>query len=112
MGTNWEEGRDTDLLLCGLVGRKDLAHRPFGFYPSTNMAHAWEVAEYLNNQCHKYIRVSAHANSGRWLVVIKQSGTVHEAEAATAPLAICRAAILALLTQQPCGKGASNEDRR
>lgn len=92
----WEKGRDTDLLICELMGRK-----PFGFHPSTNMASAWEVVLFLNNQCHKYVRVSAHANSGRWLVVIKQSGTVHEAEATEAPLAICRAAIASLLTMKP-----------
>lgn len=64
----------------------------YGYY-STNIAHAWEVVDYLLAKGWSS-EVSGH---GTWRAGFLSAGTGwHRASADTAPLAICRAALLAL----------------
>lgn len=56
------------------------------FDPSTDMAHAWEVVEKIGD-----LNLE-HLPSGKWLADFRGFA----AEADTAPLAICRAALMAL----------------
>ena len=61
--------------------------------PSINILAAWEVVEKMN-----YLQI-LHLSSGEWQVVFSKtiSDIFHLAYAETAPLAICRAALLAVM---------------
>lgn len=79
-----------------------------GFNPSTHILAAWEVLEKMNNEgCRVLVNVAdekdgevirGRAISGEWHSNIVKSGERHNhAYAETAPLAICRAALLSTI---------------
>lgn len=82
----WLSGDD------GIRTTDPAANHDRGFYPSTDIAHAWEVVEHLRSR--HGLSAEVLMNPGHIRVRINY-GEVTSVLADTAPLAICRAALLA-----------------
>lgn len=82
----------------GMVGNDRPTVHPSNWKPSTNIAHAWEVVEKMRE---RFSAVEVKSIDRTYACLIEEnSGEVDEhyvasAEAPTAPLAVCRAALLA-----------------
>ncbi|RLG44476.1 MAG: hypothetical protein DRN81_04505 [Thermoproteota archaeon] len=104
----WEEGEDFDCSKEGPLIYYPSRNRVLGrkWSPSTDIAAAWEVIRKMLDSgwgCEIYSPNNPYAleNADKWFVVFAKSGPIvmqlnFSAKAPSAPLAICRAALLAV----------------
>lgn len=64
--------------------------------PSTNIAHAWGVVEKMRQLSWKAFQLSSHDEGQRWGAIFMSGGMEARKVADTAPLAICRASLIAM----------------
>lgn len=97
-GRGWIDTRDGQFI--DGYNSYDLDHDDFDPPPySTDIAAAWEVVRHMESVHDYWMRLEYEASDWTGVDFIKVNGPIHRATGATAPLAICLAALKA------CGGG-------
>ena len=96
-GAQWCHGGQYHFVPCYYLLDAGGEHTDLPSY-STDIALAWEVVEFLRARFGSHIRLDT-ADHGEWLCEVwddPEDNYIGSATAATAPLAICRAALAAI----------------